>query len=176
MATSGFKKGDNTRQCKRRFTRTVTYREGVWEDYFANNMSSEDIMKKYNIAKNTFFKILAVKKDEIKESPPMIIDPSPFIGRRNIDTLARTALAKNDAQNVVEATLALMSFHVKAEAKRLRTDPNAQPRISIRDLTNFFAESAPYVLQKAENKGKEKENSTVKKINTMFRTFDDQSA
>lgn len=152
---------------KIRFTRTPEIDNDIWDDYYGNKMKIEDIMKKYNVGRVTLFKIIKEKRETIKEMKP--IDTTPHFNRKELDSLARTIAVKDDAQDIVEATLALMAHHVKAEHKRLKADPEASPRISIKDLTAFFSESAPYVLPKIDTKKGAEAPTATNRLNQMFR-------
>lgn len=164
---AGFR-GEVIPYTKKKFVSTPEIENAIWDDYYNNKMKNADIMKKYDVGKVTFFKIIKKKREAIKPVPP--VDPREFVEKKNIDALARTVEFKEDAQTVVEATMALMAHHLRNELEALRTDPKAQARISVKDLTAFFAESAPYVLPKIDSKkGKDGENQPLKKINTMFK-------
>ena len=162
------RKPPKTQRKKSRFVATQNAKEAIWDDYFNNRMKNADILAKHNVSLGTFHKIIREKRDEVKEAKP--IDPTPHFSRKSLDALARTIAVKDDAQDIVEATLALMAHHVKSEHKRLKADPTASPRISIKDLTAFFSESAPYVLPKIDSKKGADAPTPTRKLNDMFRS------
>jgi hypothetical protein len=153
MATAKTKK---TSKRKPKFVATEELRTLICEDYFVTKLPATEIAEKYNVGKVTLYKILKEKRNAFGSVPPF--DPSPIIAREDLDLLAREMALKSDSVSVTECTLALMKHHLKTEMDRIKDNPDAFPRIAIKDLTNFFKSAAPFVLNKMETKKKEEDS------------------
>jgi hypothetical protein len=121
----------------------------VLKDYHANQMTITAICNRYSVCYETVRKIL----DTTEYNPDCFksFNPGDVYQRKELDPLERLKLLTTDATQVVELSLAFMSFKLHQELKRTESNEDFAATISVKELTDFFREAAPYVLTKVGN-------------------------
>ena len=118
----------------------------VLKDYHANQMTITAICDRYSVCYETVRKILDTtdyRPEDFKS-----FNPGDVYQRKELDPLQRLLMLTTDATQVVELSLAFMSFKLHQELKRAESNEDFAATISVKELTSFFAEAAPYVLSK----------------------------
>ena len=144
----------------------------VCSDFYNARLTMKAIAIKHHICYESVRKILDVRK-----VPPALdapFDPQVVKERQTMDPLTRTLEVKKDAQATVELTLALIHHQVAQDMERvIAANEKFPPKLSLRELTDFFDKSAPYVLGKIDapkRAASEKEaTSAIKRTHKMFK-------
>lgn len=127
--------------------------------------SINSLVKEYKIGSRTINKLIA--------NNPL---PPRIMTREEMEPLERTGLMVKDCTKVLEQTIFTMQAVLEDEVDRLKGNlvrkkdvPREKPTISVKDLTMFFAEVAPFVLSKVEpRKQKAGEKTPLTKVHSMF--------
>jgi hypothetical protein len=161
----------NPKKAPKRTRSVITphLRLNVLKDYHVNNMTITSICDRYSCCYETVKKIL--NTTEYKPECFQSFSPGDVFQRKEMNPLERTKMLTEDATQVVELTLAYMRFKLYQELRRSEANEDYTATVPIKELTLFFAEVAPYVLQKI---GKTKESGLVvqssrTKIHDMFK-------
>ena len=138
----------NPKKAPRRTRAVITpqLKLNVLKDYHVNNMTITSICDRYSCCYETVRKILDTT--EYKPECFNSFNPGDVFQRKEMNPLERLKMLTSDALQVVELSLAVMSFKLRQELSRTESNEDFTATISIKELTMFFAEAAPYVLQK----------------------------
>ena len=127
---------------------TAQLRINVIRDYHTSQMTIVAICDRYSICYETCRKILDTT--EYKPEDFKAFNPDDVYQRKDIEPLERLRLLTSDALESIEMSLAVMKYKLLREINQTAKNEDKALTLSIKELTMFFAEAAPYVLPKAE--------------------------
>jgi hypothetical protein len=132
-------------------------------------MTIAGICERYTICHETCRKIL--DKTEYKPEDFRLFNPNDVYQRKNTNPLERLRMLTSDAYQMIEMSLAMMVYKIRQELNGAESNDDYTAIITVKELTMFFAEVAPYVLQRAEEKNLivKDEQSHSAKIFDMFK-------
>ena len=160
----------NPKKAPRRTRVVITpqLRIDVLKEYHVNRLTITNICQRHSCCYETVRKILDTT--EYKPENFGSFDPGDVYKRVDLPPIDRLKLLSSDAAQVIELTLAVMIFKLQRELNQTENNVDKTATISIKELTMFFAEAAPYVLQKAKAviKSGVDMQSPLRKVHNMF--------
>jgi hypothetical protein len=154
------KKGD-PRKAFVRITEQVGI--NILNEVYEKGYSVARISATYDVSKRAVYNFL--KRTPYTPKLKKQFNPDEVLKRAELDPLPRLKLLTNSAAQVVELTLAFIQ-------SKLEAGIDGTADIKIADLTQFFKESAPYVLSKKDTVTKKVEHKDTPKgkLHEMFKT------
>lgn len=129
---------------KRRRTKvTPELEQAVYSDYYHGKLSYKELSVKFLIHVDTVGAII-----NRLEAPVVEFDPQAVKARKNLDPLDRLNEVKKDSAESIEMIVALVNYQVRKDLENVKD--NKRAALSIKDLTGFYKEVAPYVLPKID--------------------------
>lgn len=161
----------NPKKAPRRTRVVITpqLRVDVLKEYHVNRLTITNICQRHSCCYETVRKILDTT--EYKPENFRSFNPGDVYKRTDLPPMERLKLLSSDATQILELTLAVMIYKLQRELNQTENNVDKTTTLSVKELTMFFAEAAPYVLQKAKaviKSGGERQ-TPLGKVHNMFK-------
>lgn len=161
----------NSKKAPRRTRAVITaqLRIDVLKEFHVNRLTITNICQRHSCCYETVRKILDTT--EYKPENFRSFNPGDVYKRIDLPPIDRLKLLSSDAAQILELTLAGMIFKLQRELNQTENNVDKTATLSVKELTMFFAEAAPYVLQKAKSviKSGGDMQSPLAKVHNMFK-------
>jgi len=145
-----------------------TVLQQIIEDYYKNNLTAKPICAKYNITQSRFYRIINKYKDAgIALSA---FDHREILQRAELPEIKRLEKLCTDATQVLEMSLAVARKRLENALR-----PGGKNDMDLDKITRFFAQAAPYIMERKDGGGKKGKEEKKTPRETALSMFKNQS-
>lgn len=140
--------------------------ENACMDYWAGELTKEEIAKKYGVCATTIYRWAGRNKhlkEKFAKNPP-----KPMINRSDLTEMERLRLLNDDAMSIVELTFEVVKNRLEDEVKAKKDGIVGITPIKMNELSVVISEITPYIMSKkpvpTAKKGKDSGESPAGKV------------